>query len=77
MASETVERRFLASIDNLVEILDFCDEAYLYDNTALLSMVARFAFGELAYRATETPTVTWHHGIIAHFGYEPTRAIFG
>ena len=68
---KTVERRFAASVDNLIGVLDICDEAYLYDNTTLLNMVARFELGELAYCAIENPAITWHHKLIAQFGYEP------
>lgn len=66
----TVTRRFRTSIDNLVKIIDICNESYLYDNTKLLNMVARFEFGELAYCAAKDPAITWHHKVITQLGYE-------
>lgn len=65
-----VTRRHKTSINNLVRVLDICNEAYLYDNTGLLNMVARFELGELGYCAIDNPSITWHHSIIQQLGYE-------
>lgn len=66
---EVVRRRYRSSLDNLLAALDLCDETYLYDNTALLTLVARFEREELAYVNTGNPAITWHKSIIRRFGY--------
>jgi len=65
-----VRRRYVESIANFGAIIDLCNEAYLYDNTALLDMVARFELGELAYVDTTRNDLTWHLQAIAQAGYE-------
>ena len=65
----TVARRYDTSVGNLLQALTFCDESYLYDNTRLLKLVARFERDELAYIRTDDLGVTWHRRIIERFGY--------
>ncbi len=70
ISSDVVKRRYKASIENLVRVLDICNEAYLYDNTGLLDMMARFELGELAYCSVDKPGITWHHDVIQRLEYE-------
>ena len=70
-----VRRRFDASCANLLATLELCDETYLYDNTAILKLVARFEFGELAYADLDIPGITWHRKVIEQFGYREIRII--
>ena len=67
---EVVKRRYTSSIENLVSVLGICDEAYLFDNTGHLSMVARFELGELAYVAAGNPSISWHVPVVEKYGYE-------
>ena len=65
-----VRKRYDSSLANLVSALDLCDETYLYDNTYLLSLVARFEREELAYLRPNIPGIDWHRGIVERFGYQ-------
>ena len=64
-----VERRHGSSISNLVEAIELADEVYLYDNTVLLKLMARFDHGELAYVDLWSPHITWHRTVIERYGY--------
>lgn len=67
---ETVQRRFRASLDNLIQAVGIADEAYLYDNTRQLELEARFVQGELAYVNPVKPELTWIDELLAARGYE-------
>lgn len=71
--AEAVERRFAASLSNLVSAIDVCDEVYLYDNTVLLELEARFAHGELVYANPSCLTLAWVTNTLAALGYEEIR----
>lgn len=64
-----VERRCDSSISNLLEAIEIADEVYLYDNSILLKLIARFDHGELAYIDLWVPHITWHRDVIERFGY--------
>ncbi len=66
----TVERRYDASLKNFGRVVDLCNEAYLYDNTTLLEMVARFELGEMTYLNALKPDTSWHYRAIREAGYE-------
>ena len=64
-----VEKRYQASLANLIDVLDDCAEAYLYDNTSLLRLAARLEYGELAYVDQERWARGWTRGVLESLGY--------
>ena len=67
---EIVERRFQSSLANLVSVVDACDEAYLYDNTVALQLIAGFARGELFYLDPTKIDAGWLPDVLAAIGYQ-------
>jgi len=66
----TVERRFQSSLANVAGVLDACSEAYLYDNTTALQLIAGFASGELFYLDPLKVDSGWLPDVLAAIGYE-------
>lgn len=69
ISPDVVNRRYESSVAHLVDIIELCDEVYLYDNTVLLKLMARFERDELAYVDLWSPQITWHRNVIKRFGY--------
>lgn len=67
---EIVERRFQSSLANLVSVVDACDEAYLYDNTVALQLIAGFARGELFYLDPTKIDAGWLPDVLTAIGYQ-------
>lgn len=56
---ELVEKRWHKSLEHLSDVIHYCDDVYLYDNSRLLEPLARFDRGELARTYSEPFGVTW------------------
>ncbi|WP_139651736.1 zeta toxin family protein [Raoultibacter phocaeensis] len=54
-----VAKRAVTSLENLVEIAPICDEIYLFDNTYLLTLVARLEQGDLVQYDCGNLCITW------------------
>ncbi|MGI6221361.1 MAG: zeta toxin family protein [Coriobacteriales bacterium] len=67
--ADVVTRRYDASLDNLVRAIPLCDEVYLYDNTRLLELEARFAHGELLYCGVPALEHPWLKRTLGALGY--------
>ena len=68
-----VERRYRASLSNLADVLDECDEAYLYDNTELMRLVACLSLGEAIYLDSGIADVRWAMEVLDSLGYVELR----
>ncbi|MBQ9042556.1 MAG: hypothetical protein IJ111_07045 [Eggerthellaceae bacterium] len=66
---DIVVRRYDESLHNLIEIIDLCEEVYLYDNTVALELEARFAMGELAFISPTGQSHEWVTRIFDGLGY--------
>lgn len=64
-----VARRYNASLSNLVDIIEVCDEVYLYDNTLSLELEVRFESGRLAYFNPLEPHLRWVARVMGALGY--------
>ena len=67
---DAVERRYRSSLAHLVEVLDICDEAYLYDNTVTLQLAAAFTHGELFYIDPPRLDDGWVAPVLTSLGYQ-------
>ena len=65
-----VSRRYNAALNNFLQIVDLCNEAYLFDNTTLLKLCARFEFGELAFYNEDFPQPEWVVSLLDQMGFE-------
>lgn len=54
-----VAKRAVTSLDNLVEVAPFCDEVFLFDNTHLLTLVARLEENDLVQYDCDSLCITW------------------
>lgn len=59
-----VESRWHASLRHLHEVLPLCDEAYLYDNTERLRLLARLRLGELLRVYPQGEGITWYESVL-------------
>ena len=64
-----VSRRYNASLSNLVDIIEVCDEVYLYDNTLSLELEVRFESCRLAYFNPLEPHLRWVARVMGALGY--------
>ena len=55
ISAEDVKRRFAKRFDDLVDIIDFCDEATFYDNENGFDAVAEYKNGELKQKGRYVP----------------------
>ena len=53
-----------------MSVVDVCDEAYLYDNTVALRLIAGFARGELFYLDPTKIDAGWLPDVLAAIGYQ-------
>ncbi len=67
--SETVAKRYDASLRNLEKAIAICDETHLYDNSRLFQLQASFARDELVYCAPRAPLPTWVEQTLKSIGY--------
>ena len=50
-----VERRYYESLENLSQIIEFCDEVNIYDNTYRFKEILYFKDGNLVWNDKEIP----------------------
>jgi len=53
---QNVRRRYKNSFENFGKVLPFCDVVMMYDNTVDIEPVAKFANGNLVYKARSIPS---------------------
>jgi len=55
IADDIIERRSITTLEGLKNVLPFCDEVRLYDNTTVFNPVARITNGKLIYLDKNIP----------------------
>lgn len=55
ITDEAIERRYVESLENLKNIIGFCDVLNIYDNTDRFKIVAIFEKGELIWKDRVLP----------------------
>ena len=52
---EAIERRYYDSLENLIGLIELCDEINIYDNTYKLNEIMKFQHGKLIWSNKEMP----------------------
>ncbi|MBU5227956.1 ATPase [Clostridium senegalense] len=52
---EAIERRYYDSLENLIGLIELCDEINIYDNTYKLNEIMKFQHGKLIWSNEEMP----------------------
>ena len=59
---DTIERRYYASLKNLKDVIEICDEINIYDNTEIFKEIIDFKDGNLIWKDKNMPS--WTNNIL-------------
>lgn len=59
---DAIERRYYDSLNNLLNLIDVCDEINIYDNTDIFKLVGSIKNGNVIWRDKKVPS--WARGIL-------------